>query len=74
MSLCLRFPSLNPFIVDRYPFHEVMELFRDSRRYDANESRSKTAAEAEEAGIPAGARTMVVNGQIYVEAQNDDWY
>lgn len=74
MSLCLRFPSLNPFLVDRYPFHEVMELFRDNRRYDMNVARANTAKEAAEAGIPAGARTMVVNGQTYVEAQNDDWY
>lgn len=60
LVLCQRFPALSPFAVYRERFHDVLILFEDLKQ---NLKSAKGTA-----------KTMKIGGQVYVEAQNDDWY
>jgi hypothetical protein len=60
LTLCQRFPALSPFAVYRERFHDVLILFEDLKQ---NLKSAKGTA-----------KTMVIDGQVYTEAQNDDWY
>ena len=61
--MCQRFPALSPFSIYREAFHDVVSLFEDLKqnlKYETGNLKS--------------ANTMKIGGQVYVEAQNDDWY
>lgn len=63
LVLCQRFPALSPFAVYRERFHDVLILFEDLKQNLKSET-----------GNLKSANTMKIGGQVYVEAQNDDWY
>lgn len=63
LLLCEKFPALSPFAVYRERFHDVMILFEDLKQ-------NRIA----EGGASESAQTMLIGGQVYTEAQNDDWY
>lgn len=54
---------MSPFDVRRERFHDVVSLLVKILRFRKTEVSKNTAA-----------NTMEINGQIYTEAQNDDWY
>lgn len=60
LVLCQRFPALSPFAVYRERFHDVLILFEDLKQNLKS--------------VKGTAKTMVIDGQVYTEAQNDDWY
>lgn len=61
LALCQRFTALSPFSVYRERFCDVMILFVDLKQ---NLARSGTKQ----------AKTMIIGGEVYTEALNDDWY
>lgn len=63
LVLCQRFPALSPFSIYREAFHDVVSLFEDLKQNLKSET-----------GNLKSANTMKIGGQVYVEAQNDDWY
>lgn len=65
LAMCQRFPALSPFTVYREKFHDVVSLFEDLKQTLKSETGNLKSA---------NAKTMVINGQVYTEAQNDDWY
>ena len=63
LVLCQRFPALSPFSIYREAFHDVVSLFEDLKQNLKSET-----------GNLKSANTMIIDGQVYTEAQNDDWY
>lgn len=66
LAMCQRFPALTPFAVYRETFHDVVTLFEDLKSETGNLKSAN--------GNSKSASTMKIGGQVYVEAQNDDWY
>lgn len=64
--MCRLYPAMSPFDVRRERFHDVVSVYCRTKRFEYLHENSAASA--------PGAETMAIGGEVYVEAQNDDWY